>query len=112
MLKLREVRGKNGAIEHIETGYTGHNLLNAPKLNKGNAFSMEERQELGLLGALPEHIETLEEQASHLYQQYPKKPHTYKRTFFKWHYRVLQGGTRPLKKNVPGYLHTNGWRCR
>ena len=28
MVKLREVRGEAGVIEHIETSYTGHNLLN------------------------------------------------------------------------------------
>lgn len=73
MLKLREIRGKNGAIEHIETAYSGHELLNTPKLNKGNAFSMAERKAFGLLGVLPEHVETLEEQATRLYAQYQEK---------------------------------------
>ena len=73
MVKLREVRGQAGAIEHIETSYTGHNLLNAPKLNKGNAFTIKEREAFGLLGLLPEHVETLDEQATRLYAQYQEK---------------------------------------
>ena len=31
----------------------GHEILNNPFLNKGTAFTMEERKELGLLGILP-----------------------------------------------------------
>ena len=73
MLKLREIRNQKGAIEHIETSYSGHNLLNTPKLNKGNAFTETERKEFGLLGVLPERIETLDEQATRLYAQYQEK---------------------------------------
>jgi malate dehydrogenase (oxaloacetate-decarboxylating) len=46
----------------VETDLTGIDLLNAPLLNKGTAFSEEERDELRLHGHLPPHVGTLEEQ--------------------------------------------------
>ncbi|MGP6190575.1 MAG: NAD-dependent malic enzyme [Vulcanimicrobiaceae bacterium] len=46
----------------IETELTGVDLLSAPFLNKGTAFSEEERDEFQLHGHLPPHIGTLEEQ--------------------------------------------------
>lgn len=50
-----------------------HEILNDPFLNKGTAFSSKERQELGLVGLLPPHIQTIEEQAEQTYQQYLTK---------------------------------------
>ena len=47
-----------------------HDILNNPFLNKGTAFTMEERQELGLIGILPPHVQTIEEQAEQTYQHY------------------------------------------
>lgn len=42
---------------------TGFDLLNDPFLNKGTAFTEKERNRYGLVGLLPSHIQTLEEQA-------------------------------------------------
>ena len=46
---------------------TGYDLLNDPFLNKGTAFTIEERIENGLVGLLPPHVQTLEEQARQAY---------------------------------------------
>jgi len=49
---------------------TGNALLENPILNKGTAFSERERIELGLLGLLPPHVETLEVQAERAWEAY------------------------------------------
>ncbi|MBL1126321.1 NAD-dependent malic enzyme [Streptococcus suis] len=51
----------------------GHHILNDPFLNKGTAFSLEERKELGLVGLLPPHVQTIEEQAAQAYAHYQRK---------------------------------------
>jgi malate dehydrogenase (oxaloacetate-decarboxylating) len=45
----------------------GLNLLNDRILNKGTAFTMDERDELGLRGLLPPHVATLDEQVERFY---------------------------------------------
>jgi len=46
-----------------EPAKTGVELLRDPSLNKGTAFTYEERRRLGLVGLLPPHVLTQEEQA-------------------------------------------------
>lgn len=48
-------------------------LLNNPFLNKGTAFTMEERKELGLIGLLPPYVQTIEEQAAQTYAHMERK---------------------------------------
>ena len=50
-----------------------HDILNNPFLNKGTAFTMEERKELGLVGLLPPYVQTIEEQAKQAYAHYQRK---------------------------------------
>lgn len=52
--------------------YAGPVLLETPLLNKGSAFSVEERVFFNLEGLLPEAIETIAEQADRAYQQFLK----------------------------------------
>lgn len=52
----------------------GYELLNDPFLNKGTAFSMEERAELGLIGLLPPTEQTIEVQAQQVYGNFQAKP--------------------------------------
>jgi malate dehydrogenase (oxaloacetate-decarboxylating) len=46
----------------IRTKLSGYDLLNNPRLNKGTAFTEEERDAFGLHGLLPPHQGTMEEQ--------------------------------------------------
>lgn len=48
-------------------------LLDTPLLNKGTAFTEEERTLFGLQGLLPPHVETLEEQVVRAYEAYQRK---------------------------------------
>ena len=50
-----------------------HEILNNPFLNKGTAFTEEERSKLGLIGLLPPRVQTIEEQARQTYQQMQTK---------------------------------------
>lgn len=52
----------------------GYDLLNDPFLNKGTAFSLEERRKYGLVGILPPHVETLELQAQQAYENVCERP--------------------------------------
>jgi malate dehydrogenase (oxaloacetate-decarboxylating) len=51
----------------------GQVLLETPSLNKGTAFTPQERQALGLDGLLPPVVETIEEQSARAYKAYLRK---------------------------------------
>ena len=51
----------------------GMNLLDAPLLNKGTAFTQTERTRFGLHGLLPAEVETLEQQVVRAYEAYQRK---------------------------------------
>ena len=51
----------------------GMNLLDAPLLNKGTAFTQTERTGFGLHGLLPAEVETLEQQVVRAYEAYQRK---------------------------------------
>ena len=50
--------------------YAGPSLLEMPLLNKGSAFTPQERVEFNLIGLLPQNVETIEEQVTRVYSQY------------------------------------------
>ena len=54
----------------LYTAYAGSALLETPLLNKGSAFTAEERLAFNLAGLLPPRFETIEEQVSRAYLQY------------------------------------------
>ncbi|MED0964620.1 oxaloacetate-decarboxylating malate dehydrogenase [Bacillus paramycoides] len=58
----------------LETTLRGVEVLATPLLNKGVAFTQEEREELGLKGLLPPAVLTLEEQARRAYEQFYSQP--------------------------------------
>lgn len=55
---------------HISTSFRGLPLLRFVLVNKGTAFTQEERRELGLCGLLPSRVSTMEQQLERCYQQY------------------------------------------
>ncbi|WP_212935900.1 oxaloacetate-decarboxylating malate dehydrogenase [Bacillus hominis] len=58
----------------LETALRGVEVLSTPLLNKGVAFTQEEREELGLKGLLPPAVLTLDEQARRAYEQFCSQP--------------------------------------
>jgi malate dehydrogenase (oxaloacetate-decarboxylating) len=56
-----------------EAQITGTALLNLPILNKGTAFTAEERARFGLRGLLPPHVDRLSEQVARAYKAYQRK---------------------------------------
>jgi len=66
----------------LEVGLKGSQLLDAPILNKGSAFPDQERDELGLLGLLPYHASTVEEQLTRTYENYKTKTSDIERYVF------------------------------
>lgn len=61
---------------------TGYSILRNPFLNKGTAFSVAEREQLGLTGTLPSQVQTIGEQAEQAYKQFQaKSPLLEKRIF-------------------------------
>jgi malate dehydrogenase (oxaloacetate-decarboxylating) len=65
--------------------HSGPSLLEAPLLNKGSAFSAQERVSFNLTGLIPPRYESIEEQVERAYMQYssfdePINKHIYLRT--------------------------------
>ncbi|XCW69634.1 NAD-dependent malic enzyme [Kosakonia cowanii] len=93
-------------------------LLEFPLLNKGSAFSVEERSSFNLLGLLPEVVETIEEQAERAWLQYQGfktdiDKHIYLRniqdtneTLF---YRLVENHLEEMMPVI--YTPTVGWAC-
>ncbi|WP_295803880.1 NAD-dependent malic enzyme [uncultured Microbulbifer sp.] len=50
--------------------HAGPSLLEIPLLNKGSAFSLQERIEFNLIGLLPNNVESISEQVRRAYHQY------------------------------------------
>ena len=61
---------------------TAHDILNNPFLNKGTAFTLGERKELGLIGLLPPYVQTIEEQAAQTYAQMQTKANDLEKRLF------------------------------
>ncbi len=52
----------------------GNSVLMSPHLNRGTAFTLAERDALGLTGLLPVHVSTIEGQLARVYAQYLRQP--------------------------------------
>ena len=60
----------------------GHGVLAAPLLNRGTAFTPDEREELGLTGLLPDAVSTMEGQLARAYGQYLRQPDDLSRNLY------------------------------
>jgi malate dehydrogenase (oxaloacetate-decarboxylating) len=67
---------------YYETKSRGLAVLNSPLLNKGTAFTAEERKALGLTGLLPPDISTLETQVERAFIQYERLPDALSRNIY------------------------------
>ncbi|MCU0298620.1 MAG: hypothetical protein MUF33_08890, partial [Candidatus Nanopelagicales bacterium] len=56
------------------TTLRGQALLADPRLNKQSAFSDAERVELGLVGLLPQRVETIDQQLARVRRQLAEQP--------------------------------------
>jgi malate dehydrogenase (oxaloacetate-decarboxylating) len=69
LFRSKEFRVENGE-KYIETDLNGIELLESAQLNKGTAFSNEEREKFSLKGLLPPSVENIEDQIIRAYRQY------------------------------------------
>jgi malate dehydrogenase (oxaloacetate-decarboxylating) len=72
---------RNGGC-HYETELRGLAVLTSPALNKGTAFTADERKALVLTGLLPPEISTLEAQVKRAYFQYEQLPDALSRNIY------------------------------
>lgn len=74
LLEIDENRGMGdvGAMEEdvVKLPFKGPQILNTSLFNKGTAFTLEERGQLGLTGLLPPKVSTPEEQIQRSYQNF------------------------------------------
>ena len=61
---------ETGRDNRLATTARGHAVLTDPRLNRGTAFTLAERQALGLIGLLPQAVVTQEQQAARVYEQF------------------------------------------
>jgi malate dehydrogenase (oxaloacetate-decarboxylating) len=97
----------------------GHVLLNDPLFNEGSAFPEMERRRLGMLGLLPYHCSTLDEQLVRVYGNYQRKTNDLERYMFlialqdrneTLFYRLLQKHITEMMPII--YTPTVGDGCR
>jgi malate dehydrogenase (oxaloacetate-decarboxylating) len=72
-MEIKEILSATIEAEMLEVSCGRHLLLELPLLNKGSAFTRDERRELGLLGLVPPAEESLDEQASRALSAYQAK---------------------------------------
>ncbi len=68
-----ETQAVTPADQRLTVSLTGQSLIESPLLNKGSAFTFDERRDLGLLGLLPANITTIEEQLPRTYASFLQK---------------------------------------
>src|SRR5437763_460325 len=101
----KSAASRNQPANAEPSGLKGHQLLEHPLMNEGSAFTEADRRRLGLLGLLPYHSSTVEEQLTRVYENYKRKENDLERYIF---LNGLQDRNEALFDD-PLYL---GWRHR
>jgi malate dehydrogenase (oxaloacetate-decarboxylating)(NADP+) len=110
----KKLREKN-RLSNFPSGFA---LLRDPALNKGTAFTVDEREALGLTGLLPPRVHTIDEQVERVLWNLRKKPSNMQRYIFltglqdrnkTLFYRVLVDNIEELMPLV--YTPTVGQAC-
>ena len=65
----------------------GRSVLTSAMLNRGTAFTLDEREALGLTGLLPDGVSTIEGQLHRVYAQYLRQPDDLAKNIFLGHVR-------------------------
>ncbi len=71
---MEKTSNRGPSLIMAEVRSRGADLLRHPMLNKGTAFTPEEREQFGLTGLLPHAVSTLAEQAERAYRNVARKP--------------------------------------
>ena len=64
---------EDDGVETVEIVLRGKDLIRNPLLNKGSAFTPEERKQFGIEGLLPDHSNSMDVQAKRIYASINKK---------------------------------------
>ncbi len=67
LMRQYEKKQDHNGQTYLETDLPGMVLTRLPLLNKGTAFTHDERREFGILGMFPTHVSTIEEQVERNY---------------------------------------------
>ena len=90
---MTEQEGNASSQSLLPDDEAGEDLLHDPALNKGTAFTKEERDALGLRGLLPPHVHTQEEQVLRVMENFHRKPNNLEKYV---HMAALQGRNETL----------------
>ncbi|GAB3701704.1 NAD-dependent malic enzyme [Mariniluteicoccus flavus] len=71
-----------GAGEKVEIAVRGRQILARPMINYGTAYTLAERDELGLTGLLPPAVTTMNSQLKRIYQQFEAQPDALSKNVF------------------------------
>ena len=110
-MDIKTTKARLRQAQVVEVPVTGQELLEQPLLNKGTAFSEQERHELGLMGLLPPDIEDIEQQAARCYEAFgqqpyePGKAHLPAKSAGRERNAVLSADSGPHRRNAADYLH-------
>ncbi|MDA0911686.1 MAG: NAD-dependent malic enzyme [Proteobacteria bacterium] len=79
---FKVITNKDGQTQEIQTSLSAHELMDTPLLNKGTAFSKEERDAFDLHGKLPIQVESLSSQLMRVYRQFQEKNDNIQKNIF------------------------------